>query len=152
MFDSLKNYFKNKKLSKQTIETKEWSFKNRIYMAKVVAVYDGDTIRAVFKFNGDYYKFNIRLMGIDTPEIRTKNDKEKNCGYMVKGILEDKILNKQVQLVCTGEDSFGRILAYIYYDGINISQYMLDNKYAYPYDGKKKTPFEELEDYYKHLL
>jgi len=163
MFEFFKNCFRRKKsksvssdcfnnLESQTIETPKWSFKDREYNAKVVGVYDGDTIRVVFKFNGDYYKFSIRLMGIDTPELRTKNENEKKCGYYVKGILEDKILNKIIKLECVGEDKYGRILANIYLEKENINKYLIDNKYAYPYEGGTKKSFEELEEYYKHLL
>ena len=54
---------------------------NQSIEAKVISVYDGDTIKALFPLNGVMYKWNCRLVGIDTPEIRTRNLKEKEFGY-----------------------------------------------------------------------
>ena len=51
---------------------------------KVVKVYDGDTVHIVFPVFGKMYKWNCRISRIDTPELRTKNEKEKKYGYMVK--------------------------------------------------------------------
>ena len=49
-------------------------------MGKVIKVYDGDTITIASKMpfeNSPYYRFSVRLKGIDCPEIRTKNMEEK---------------------------------------------------------------------------
>jgi endonuclease YncB( thermonuclease family) len=55
-----------------------------IKYGQVIKVYDGDTITiATPLFNGDEvphietYRFNIRLRGINTPELRTKNNQER---------------------------------------------------------------------------
>ena len=52
----------------------------RIY-CKVVSVYDGDTIKVVFPIIGSgsmkLYKWNCRINGVDTPELRTKNNLER---------------------------------------------------------------------------
>lgn len=37
------------------------------YMAKIVDIYDGDSLKAVINICDDYYKFSFRLDGIDTP-------------------------------------------------------------------------------------
>ena len=57
--------------------TKEFSFKGEKKKAKIVSVYDGDTIKVVFAVLGKLYKFNSRIQHVDTPEIRTRNKKEK---------------------------------------------------------------------------
>ena len=38
------------------------------FTAKVVYIYDGDTVHVVFKAFGEYYRWNSRIMGVDTPE------------------------------------------------------------------------------------
>ena len=57
------------------------SFEGETIECKVVKVYDGDTITVVFPLKykvkgipilGQMYKWNCRLIGIDTPELRTK--------------------------------------------------------------------------------
>ena len=56
-------------------DVKEFSFIGETKEAKVVNVYDGDTIKVVFSVLGKLYKFNSRIQHVDTPEIRTRNKK-----------------------------------------------------------------------------
>jgi endonuclease YncB( thermonuclease family) len=44
-----------------------------------------------------------------------------------------------VVLQNVGTEKYGRILADIYIENLHINQWMLDNKYAVPYDGGKKN-------------
>ena len=53
-------------------DTPEFSFENQKIVAKVVSVYDGDTIKVVFPLHETLYKWNCRLTGVDTPELRTR--------------------------------------------------------------------------------
>ena len=41
--------------------------------AKVVHVYDGDTIHLVFEYLGHLFKWHTRIAHVDTPELKTKN-------------------------------------------------------------------------------
>ena len=41
--------------------------------AKCVKIYDGDTATFAFYYNKTYYKFRVRLAGIDTAEIKSKD-------------------------------------------------------------------------------
>merc|ERR1719384_38722 len=62
-----------------------------IKYAKVVKVYDGDTVTIVAPlFDGVISRFRVRLNGIDAPEIRTKDEWEKKAGYIVRDILNEK--------------------------------------------------------------
>ena len=53
-----------------------------VFSGKVIKVYDGDTITIASKmpYNCDLkecdilYRFHIRLLGVDTPEIKSKNE------------------------------------------------------------------------------
>jgi endonuclease YncB( thermonuclease family) len=111
--------------------------------AKVVSVYDGDTIKAVFPLNGVLYRWNCRLDGVDTPELRTRNEKEKAFGYTVRDKLREKILDQVVMLKCGDLDKYGRLLVSIYLNDININQWLIDNNYAFSYDGGTKQSWEE---------
>ena len=42
--------------------------------AKVVGVYDGDSITIVMKYNNKLDKFKIRMTGYDAPEMKPKKD------------------------------------------------------------------------------
>ena len=71
-----------KQLDPSTID--RFSFEGLERQSRVVKVYDGDTITILFRFNKQYYKTSCRILGIDTPELRTKNLKEKAAGYEAK--------------------------------------------------------------------
>jgi len=112
---------------------------------KVVKVYDGDTITvaAYLKGNPQCYRFSVRLRGIDSPEIRTKNEDEKIAAILSRDQLLVKILHKIVYLKNIGKEKYGRLLADVIYNDVNISTWMIDNKLAVEYDGGKKVAFEE---------
>ena len=59
--------------SKVNEDIKSFSFKGDIKEAKVVDVYDGDTVKVVFAVQGKLFKFSCRIQHVDTPEIRTRN-------------------------------------------------------------------------------
>ena len=118
---------------------KDFTFEGETKTAKVVSVYDGDTIKVVFSLSGKLFKFNCRISGVDTPEIRTKNEKEKAYGLKVRDKLKEKILNKVVVVQCGKFDKYGRLLIDIQQEGTEtISKWLIKNNYAFPYDGGKK--------------
>ena len=110
-----------------------------IKYAKVVKVYDGDTIHIVAPlFEGVMSRFRVRLNRIDAPELRTKDEWEKKAGYIVKEMLEEKIGNQIIELKDVNYDKYGRILAdIILVDGaININEWLLDTQWVCSYNGK----------------
>ena len=115
-----------------------FSLKGHKCKAKVVHIYDGDTVHLVFEMFGKLYKWHIRIAHIDTPELRTKNTKEKDLGYIVKHHLQEMIGDKIVDIVCLDFDKYGRLLAEITFKGLRIDQWMIENGYAHPYEGKTK--------------
>uniref|UniRef100_A0A6C0D8T6 TNase-like domain-containing protein n=1 Tax=viral metagenome TaxID=1070528 RepID=A0A6C0D8T6_9ZZZZ len=110
----------------------------------VIKVYDGDTITIASKLpypNSPVYRFPVRLIAIDTPEIHGKNEDEKEAAKVAQQALEKLILNQTVMLKNVTTEKYGRILANIYLGEIDISEWMLKNKYAVKYDGgSKKIP------------
>lgn len=142
------NYSRNKQLMLKTKENTDLlSFENKEFEAKIVYVYDGDTIHVVFKVFNDYYRWNCRIMGVDTPELRTKNEKEKEKGYMVRDKVKEHFLNKIVKIKCYNFDKYGRLLIDVYLpknipDKKNktlLSEWLIANDYAYSYDGGTKS-------------
>lgn len=115
-----------------------FSLKGHKCKAKVVHIYDGDTVHLVFEMFDKLYKWHTRIAHIDTPELRTKNTKEKEFGYVVKHHLEEMIGDKIVDIVCLDFDKYGRLLAEITFKGLRIDQWMIENGYAHPYEGKTK--------------
>jgi endonuclease YncB( thermonuclease family) len=108
--------------------------------ARVLDVYDGDTVTLGFRMNDTLTAFQGRLMGIDTPEIRTRNEQEKAKGLEAKTILIRLVLDKDVIVWFAGNDKYGgRALIHMYTeDWVNVSDYMLKNAPCKAYDGGKK--------------
>tara|TARA_Y100000813_G_scaffold106893_1_gene76436 strand:+ start:171 stop:593 length:423 start_codon:yes stop_codon:yes gene_type:complete len=126
-----------------------FSLKDLVIDAKVISVYDGDTIKCIFPFKGEFFKWNCRLSGIDTPEIRTKCKKEKEYGYKVRDILRNRILNKVVSLKCGSFDKYGRLLVSVKCidNECDINKWLIENNYAFEYlGGKKKSWKDHLEN------
>lgn len=124
-----------------------------IKTGKVIKVYDGDTITLACKIpflkmettslNSQIYRFNIRLNGINCPEMKSKNKEEKNAAIFIQQNLENLILNKYVILENISLEKYGRILADVILindinDNININNWLINNNYAVKYDGGTK--------------
>lgn len=117
----------------------------------VVKVYDGDTITIATKMpwkDSPYYRFSIRVNGIDCPEIRTKNDNEKKCAYIARELLEKKLMNNIVTLKNVSLEKYGRILADVFIGEEDISQILLNENLAVVYHGGKKQCPEDWYTYY----
>ena len=112
----------------------------KIRRAKVVSVYDGDTITVAAKSSctAPPLLYKVRLARIDTPELRTKDAEEKRLAILARDALSEKILGKIVTLENVGLEKYGRVLADISYRGENICDWLLKEKYAKPYDGGTK--------------
>lgn len=106
--------------------------------ARVVSVYDGDTLTIEFKIRA-----NVRLLDCWAPEIKTKDKEEKDKGLESKKYLENllKVNDEVIAEIpfdgnISNSISLSRILATIYKDidgdGVkdNISSIMVDRGYA----------------------
>jgi endonuclease YncB( thermonuclease family) len=125
---------------------------------KVIKVYDCDTITIASKIpyltslneSNIMYRFHVRLLGIDTPEMKSKNEDEKSIAYLAQKALSELILNKNVSFKNTSLDKYGRILANVYTEnGIELSSWAISNRFAVSYDGGTKKPPASWSDYYK---
>jgi len=104
-----------------------------VYGDEVYRAVDGDTIKTS---EGVY----IRLLGIDTPEIRGLCKKEKQLALEAKSYLQIILDNAQEIEVKAGHksDKYGRLLAHVYADGLDLSSLMLQSGMARIYDGGKR--------------
>lgn len=116
------------------------------YPARVCNVYDGDTCTCILEFNQKLQKFSVRLTGIDTAEMKSKDPELKKKALAAKQYLSSMILNKIVRLECEGLDKYGRILGKVYLDDVCLNTKMIELKYANSYDGgTKSTEFPSAE-------
>jgi micrococcal nuclease len=106
------------------------------YRALVRKVYDGDTITVDIDLGFDVILKNqrIRLLGIDTPEIRGE---EREKGLISRNALRERIGNKWVTIK-TKQDKkgkYGRWLGTIYIEQENINIWLISEGYAVVYGG-----------------
>ena len=80
------------------------------YKVKITRVVDGDTVDAEVDLGFDtFIKDRIRLMGIDTPESRTRNKKEKALGLAAKAYLKELLKeNKGNIILRTSKEGKGK--------------------------------------------
>ena len=126
-----------------------FSLEDQLIKAKVVSVYDGDTVKVVFPLQGILYRWNCRLTGVDTPELRCRCKLQKAYGYKVRDALREKILNKVLLIKCGEFDKYGRLLAKLYVcqddcdKDSSVNEWLIENGYAFSYDGGTKECWSE---------
>lgn len=125
-------------IESQTEDVSMFTLNGLITDAKVVKVYDGDTVHVVFKYFEKYYKWIGRIAHVDTPELRTKNLEEKKKGYEVRDKLRELIFGKVVKLHCHEFDKYGRLLVDIQIGDIKVDEWLISNGYAKKYEGGTK--------------
>ena len=125
------------------------------YRAKVIRVIDGDTVDVDIDLGFGIWQKNerVRIMGIDTPESRTRNKIEKKFGLAAKAKLQS-LLGKDTVLKTTinkkGVDmkgKFGRVLGDFLIDDKSVATIMCETGHAVSYFGGNK---DELDS--KHMI
>ena len=119
------------------------------YFCKVERVVDGDTIDVDIDLGFDiHHSARVRMMGIDTPESRTRNLAEKAMGLASKARLKELLKGKKIIIETSkeGKGKFGRVLADVIAidkEGgeINCNQQLVEEGHARPYTGGKKVPW-----------
>lgn len=161
---------KNKDMFKQYGgATPEFTLNNYKTYARIVSMYDADTIKVVIPIFGTFYKFSIRLMGIDTCEIKAKNPKVKEIAIKARDYLFELVTSRKpdplwkkkdfeayfdkevhvLYLHCMEFDKWGRVLANVFPSDSceqSFSDILIQNKLAYKYQGDTKlTEDQQLE-------
>ena len=138
--------------SDPNLENATWEntspFVPKVHSGRVIKVYDGDTITIAAKIeNGgpksDVYRFSVRLLGIDTPEMKSHFEAEKKLAKRAKEALSEQILGEMVTLENVSMEKYGRILANVMFKGRNMNDWMLKEGHALKYDGGTKEIQEE---------
>ena len=103
--------------------------------------YDGDTCYvSAPALPGKLSKMSVRVLGIDTPEIKGKCEKEKELALIGRQTANqlfraaDKIEFKDLKWDKYG----GRVLSNVYLDGKLYSNILIEKGLARPYDGGAK--------------
>lgn len=101
------------------------------YNAKVVSVYDGDTITVDIDLGLKTFikGEKIRLFGINAPEVRGES---RAMGIISRDWLRAKILGKNIILktIKDKKGKYGRYIGDIYIDGVNINTEIVSQGFA----------------------
>lgn len=112
-----------------------------IYKAKCLRVVDGDTLDAQVDLGFDIHKvIRIRLVGINTPESRTRDLEEKERGLAAKAFVKD-ILKKHKNyfiLQSQGVGKYGRCLGEIFLGDTKLNDLLINEGHAVKYYGGKR--------------
>ncbi len=117
---------------------------------EVLKVIDGDTIKIDYEGNVE----TLRLIGIDTPELGNSNETKECFAEEAQEKLAELIGENQITFEddpSQGDaDRYGRYLMYIFVNGVNLNQKMLELGYAYEYTYdtpyKYQEAFKEAEE------
>jgi micrococcal nuclease len=112
---------------------------------KVTKIVDGDTIDVDIDlgFNISFSQ-RVRLAGIDTPESRTKDAREKALGLEVKNKVKVSMESAKKVVIKTelpdSTEKYGRILGWVYLDGAtkSLNEQLIEEGYAWGYMGETK--------------
>ena len=118
------------------------------YKCKILRVVDGDTIDVDIDlgFGIWMHKERVRLLGIDTPESRTRDLEEKKFGLLSKKFLKDHYPVGSTATLRTHKDKtgkIGRILGELIWQDTTINKIMVDESYAVLYNGQSKDAIQE---------
>lgn len=120
------------------------NIKDRLYhyKARVGRVVDGDTFTldyidlgfGYFKYPSKGEEIKVRMLDIDTRELRSKDASDKRLAYEAKDYMTDRITGKEVIIYSINEDVFGRILAIVYLGNECLNDTLLENGMAEVYE------------------
>jgi len=81
------------------------------YLAEVTSVYDGDTFDCLVDMGfSTSIKIKVRVLGIDTPEMKSKDPDQKAKAVLARDYLRDQTLNNKIILRTAGLEKYGRWL------------------------------------------
>ena len=118
------------------------------YNCEIESIYDGDTLRVHIDLGFGVWlrKQSIRVSGIDTPEIRTRDSREKKYGYRARDRMRELLPVGEKFVLRTYSatpDKYGRILGTVLVDGEPASAILIRERLAVYYHGQNKTDVEK---------
>jgi micrococcal nuclease len=112
--------------------------------ARVLEVLDGDTFLAdALVWPGHSVRINIRIRGIDAPEMKARCPAEREAAERARNALADLLREGGVAISnISGAKYYGRVLADVAMgDGQSVAPIMLGEKLVRPYGGGRRAPW-----------
>ena len=127
-----------KPLSQSSDTPETQAFEN----VSVASVYDGDTFKINLNCSVAVYceKVPVRVLEVDTPEIKGKTAKEKRLAQKAKAFTKNFLAQRPVSLTDCGRDKYFRLLCNVTNgQGQNLAQELIKRDLGYEYWGGKKS-------------
>jgi endonuclease YncB( thermonuclease family) len=126
-------------------------FQDKIIYARIEEIYDGDTVKIIILFGDVPVRFSLRILGIDTPEIKHGDGRlpeEHHAAIKVRDYMRSLFPTNIAKICIRDWDKYGgRVLGDLFLpNGENISEILINGGWARPYSGEKKKAWtlEEL--------
>lgn len=148
------------------ISTPEFTLKEMRLHGRLVDIIDGDSLVVILPILDGFYKYHVRINGIDTCEIKSKMEENKRLALMARTeilnlvtkqdfgydtdrkMIQEK-LNQDVYIIyleCGDFDKYGRLLADVYVNNSKemcFADHLVDIGLAYRYTGDTKLSEQE---------
>lgn len=128
---------------------RKYPFPFKTYKVFVQDVIDGDTYHVTFFIESTPVTLKLRLFGIDTPELSSKNLIEKQAAAKVKNILARKIEGKYLNCQLIKWDKYGgRVVGKMFLNDRSLTDILLSYNLGKAYEGASKEEWssDELEN------
>jgi endonuclease YncB( thermonuclease family) len=113
----------------------------KVIWGKIVDIYDGDTFTICYIRDGKLVRRRCRCEGYDSPELRTKDVREKEAALRAKDFLQSHLPSGVSRFQINGLDKFGRLLVSYTKNGKSLADVMIENGHGYAYAGGTKQKF-----------
>lgn len=140
-----------------------FDFDGQKFWVRLHSIHDGDTVGVVTEIDSKLYRMTTRLIGLDTPEIRTKDLNEKKLAiaarnrvanwalpehFQVNGVYTEKEIKQLLAqnpvllwMKCGETEKYGRITSELFADSSEnscINSILLKEGYGDAYEGGTK--------------
>ena len=112
-------------------------------MARVCRVYDGDTLTLLCRISGRLVTSQLRIDGVDAPEMKCAA--QKYCATLVRDVVRELLLGREVSVVADATDKYGRLLGDLTWPDAEdrpettLRHYLLSRGLVRSYDGKARA-------------
>lgn len=120
------------------------------YNCKLKRIIDGDTVVLIIDLGFNIkIEVNLRLEGIDTPEVNSSYGLEQEAAYRSEVFLGQLIEKEELVVKTKKNDMYGRYIGTLFIKGphecINVNQLMLNHGLAKKYTGGKRKQWTDEE-------
>jgi endonuclease YncB( thermonuclease family) len=148
------------------ISTPEFTLNGMCLHGRLVDIIDGDSLVIIIPVFDGFYKYHVRINGIDTCEMKSKSEQNKRLALRARSEILNLVTNSEFQydidrksiqktlndkvyvvyLECCEFDKYGRLLANVYIDNSKeqcFAKHLVDVNLAYRYTGETKLTEQE---------